>query len=493
MGKGADNIMKPPNVITIMVDQLKATALNLYGNTWCDTPNLRRLADEGVLFQHAFTPHPLCVPARISMWTSQYSHTHGSRRNETFMPDEAIHAFKLWKAAGYHTGLIGKNHCFHTQADYDRFDIWCEIEHNGIPAGSRTKGMDWITPVESVHEAHAVRRNMPKLSPRILCAVTDYPEAAYSTSLVCRQTIRFLENHKDDPFALWVSLPDPHDPYEVPRRYADMFPKEQIQLPPWWDHHMDDAPERNQILREILGLEQDAIQDVYQVLGIYYGMIRFLDDEIGHLLDALDQLGLKDNTIVVFCSDHGDFAGEHGMMGKGGLFYDCLTRVPLIMSWPGHIGAGLVDHSMVNLIDIVPTLLHLQGVDIPPSMQGKPLPTVTDALPRDAVFSEYGAGGPPFTLDDLAALPKPYGRHTIKATLQWREAEGRRKMVRTREWKYIHDPMGDKDELYDLVNDPWEIRNVIHDPDCGAVIAELQGRLLDWSIATEDAKPVPLV
>ena len=125
-------------------------------------------------------------------------------------------------------------------------------------------------------------------------------------------------------------------------------------------------------------------------------------------------------------------------------------------------------------------------------MQGQPLPTVTDAAPREATFAEYGAGGPPFTLSDLATLPQPPGLAAFKASLRWREAEGRRKMVRTREWKYVHDPMGDKDELYDLIDDPWELNNVIAEPANRATISELRDRLLSWSIRTEDSTPVPL-
>ncbi len=147
---------------------------------------------------------------------------------------------------------------------------------------------------------------------------------------------------------------------------------------------------------------------------------------------------------------------------------------------------------MVNLIDMVPTLLGLQGLKVPRSMHGEPLPTVTDAEPRDAAFSEYGAGGKPFRMPDLEKLPRPYGRRTIGQSLQWREAEGRRKMVRTREWKYIHDPLGDLDELYDLVNDPWELVNVVDDSVHEDVLAEMRLRLADWSILTEDAEPVPL-
>ena len=147
---------------------------------------------------------------------------------------------------------------------------------------------------------------------------------------------------------------------------------------------------------------------------------------------------------------------------------------------------------MVSLIDVVPTLLQLQGLSVPRSMHGQGLPTVTDVPPRDAAFSEYGAGGPPFRMADLAKLPRPRGRRTLIRSLQWREAEGRRKMVRTRAWKYVHDPMGDRDELYDLKQDPWELDNVVDDPANRDVVAEMRLRLLHWSIQTEDAKPVPL-
>jgi choline-sulfatase len=227
-------------------------------------------------------------------------------------------------------------------------------------------------------------------------------------------------------------------------------------------------------------------------MSVYYGMVRFIDDALGQILDALDNLGLRENTIVVFCSDHGDFMGEHAMQCEGGVFYDALTRVPLIVSWPGHMPAGRRESSMVNLVDVVPTLLQLQGIEVPRSMHGQGLPQAVGAPPREATFSEYGAGGPPFCLSDLAQMPGPHGRQTLIDSLRWREAEGRRKMVRTQQWKYVHDPMGDKDELYNLVNDPWEQDNVVEDPKHREVIADLRLKLADWMIATEDARPVPL-
>jgi choline-sulfatase len=280
----------------------------------------------------------------------------------------------------------------------------------------------------------------------------------------------------------------------APACYAALFPPEKIAVPPWREGEFDDprAPERNRVLYRMLGMEEDRLEDVLGLMGVYYGMVRFLDDALGQILDALEALELRERTIVVFCSDHGDFMGEHRMQCKGGVFYDCLTRVPLLLSWPGQVKGDRREESRVNLIDVVPTLLRLQGLPVPRSMHGQGLPGAVDAPPRDAAFSEYGAGGPPFRMSDLEKLPRPYGRRALMHSLRWREAEGRRKMVRTREWKYVHDPMGDEDELYDLVHDPWELVNVAREPEHRDILAALRLRLADWSILTEDAHPVPL-
>jgi choline-sulfatase len=482
-----------PNVIVIMSDQMKATASHLYGNTFCETPALGRLADEGVLYEYAVTPHPLCVPARVSLWTSQWPHSHGSRRNQTLMDPDAVHAFELWKDAGYHTGLIGKNHCFEAPEDLDHFDVLNVVGSGGIPQTAETKGLPWCRPIEAIREGFEVRQNMPQQSPRFGYAADDTPLENQLTGVLAGQAVRYLETFGDRPFALWVSFPDPHEPWVAPTEFARMFTRDVIDLPPWREEEFDTtSPERNRVLHEILGLEEDRMDNIYGLLASYYGMVRFVDYGVGQIMDALDRLGLRENTIVVFCADHGDFSGEHRMSCKGGVFYDCLTRVPLILSWPGHVEAGVRDASMTNLIDIVPTLLELQGIEIPRSMHGRGLPVATDAAPRQATFSEYGAGGPAFQMADLEELPKPYGRRALMRSLQWREAEGRRKMIRTRHWKYVHDPMGDRDELYDLARDPWELTNVAQDPAYHEVLAEMRTRLMDWSIMTEDATPVPL-
>jgi choline-sulfatase len=482
-----------PNILLIMTDQQKATASSLYGNPFCETPSMARLANEGVLFEQAYTPHPLCVPARVSLWTSQYPHTHGARRNQTFMPQDAVHAFRLWREAGYHNALIGKNHCFDLPRDLGLFQTWCELSHGGLARGVEARGMPWYRPEAGIRSAHEARRTLAPQNPRFGYAVSDAPLEDQSTGLIAGQTVRFLEQHRNEPFALWVSFPDPHEPWVAPAQYAATFPPERIVVPPCAKGEFDQrAPERNRVLYRMLGVRDDPEWQLRELMGVYHAMVRFVDDGVGQILDALESLDLRKETIVVFCSDHGDMMGEHGMQCKGGVFYDCLTRVPLIVSWPGTVAPGHRESSMVNLVDIVPTLLRLQGIEVPRSMQGAGLPGVIDAQPRSAAFSEYGAGGPPFRMADLLRLPEPYGRRTLIQSLQWREAEGRRKMVRTRDWKYVHDPMGDLDELYDLRRDPGELSNVAAETENREMVDALRLRMLDWSVRTEDASPVPL-
>ncbi len=551
---------KHPNIVLIVSDQMKWSALRMYSEIGIETPGLERLAAEDVRFENAVTPHPLCVPARVSLMTSRYAHSTGGRRNETLMPPGELHAFRIWMAMGYTTGLIGKNHCFIQQSDFATLDVRCEMSHTGLPGSDYlgevegTQGMDWVTPEEVIRESHQTRRNMPGGSGAGSCAISEHPLEGYSSAAITTQVEAFLERaatgdrfdgsvptgQQDGPFAILVSYPDPHTPLEVPKKYADMSPPESIELPPGRKGEFDGpgTPERNRVLYEMLHTEGAAEEEVRRAVSVYLAMTRFVDDGVARVLDKLDSLGLRDNTIIAFTADHGDFAGEHKMMGKGGVFYDCLVRVPMIVSWPGGgVPQNVVDSSQVNLVDVLPTLLQLGGLadftraqPVAPGddlssagplmlietdsevlspeqlrrLQGKPLPTATGASPRQASYSEYGAGGPPFTLAMLRELPQTHGSPAVMGSLWAREAEGRRKMVRTCNWKYVTDPAipagntpagssaRTDDELYDLQSDPWELQNVAHDPRNADVISQMRALLADWMAETEDPGPVPL-
>ena len=480
-----------------MADQFKATASHLYGNGFCQTPALAELAQRGTKFEVAITPQPLCVPARVAIWTSRWPHSSGARLNETPMPAGEEHAFRIWRRAGFTTALIGKDHCFAEDDDRALFDVRCAIGHDGLPADDEPRGMDWVISRQAIAAAHARRGDMPRQGPALSYAVSDVDPQATSTGLVAEQTCAWLDalvaGGDQRPFAAWVSFPDPHTPYEVPRQWAASVPAESVELPPTQDADDPTLPERTRALRRILDVSGEPEANLREAIAVYHAQVRFVDDAVGRILERLEHHGLSSDTIVVFCADHGDFAGEHGMTRKGGAFYDCLVRVPLLISWPGRVPQGAVDDSPVNLLDIVPTVLSLQGLPLPEGAQGQLLPTVTPAPARDVTFSEYGAGGAFCTLADLAELPvAPHGLDASRATLRWREAEGRRKMVRSRSWKYVTDPQGDLDELYDLQADPHELTNLALEPQLAAVVADLRRRLFEWSVATEDSRPVSL-
>ena len=549
-----------PNVIFIIADQMKWSALRMYSDIGVETPSLERLASEGVRFETGITPHALCVPARVSMMTSRFAHSTGARRNETLMPPGELHAFRIWKELGYTTGLIGKNHCFIQQSDLDTLDVRLELSHRGLSSNDylgedgSVKGMEWVVPESVIAESHSSRGNMIGGSGAGAFEVSDHDLAGYSSSAIPTQVESFLERavngdifdgtgetgEQTRPFAIQVSFPDPHAPNETPRKYSEMVPPELITLPPKRDGEFDlpNVPERNRVLYRMLSLDGKSEGEIRNIVGTYLAMTRFVDDGIGRILVKLDELGIRDNTIIVFTADHGDFAGEHNMFGKGGVYYDSLVRVPYIVSWPGGgVPQGEVDDSPVSTIDLLPTILQLSGVadftasppqasgqDFPPAgprlladidseivtseslrrLQGKLLPTVTNAPPRVAAFSEYGTGGPAFTMSMLNQLPEKTGSPAIMDSLWAREAEGRRKMVRTRDWKYVTDLSSassassdgstaySEDELYDLKNDPWELTNVAQEAGNVGVISNMRALLVDWMLETEDYNPVPL-
>jgi arylsulfatase A-like enzyme len=481
---------QPPNMLVIMADQQKATAIRMYSRIGIPTPNLERLAARGTRFDQCYTPHPLCVPARVSFWTGRYTHEHGARTNEIPMPPTERHFADLLREQGYRLALFGKNHCFPAPEEERLFDDRYVFSHQG-PEPEQC---------ESAREAEVVRWiRSPQRTPGKLVGparVNPYAAADCPTAILERCVTRFLDRQgaDDRPFCAWVSIPDPHGPLQCPEPYASMHPPASIELPPWRDGDLDGKMERARVFAEMFdyaGLSEDEIR--FRV-SIYYGMIRFLDDAVGRMLDALERRGLAEDTIVVFTSDHGDYSGEHRLTDKSSTFLDCMTRVPLIVSWPGHLPEGQVDRNPVSLLDVMPTCLGLAGIERPAGIDGRMLPGTGDDPPRDAVFSEYGAGGPRLTLADARRLmdyPWQEERPAIPL-LRWREAEGHPKMVRMGRYKYVFDPMDEVDELYDLEADPWELSNVAADPAHADVRRALRDRLLEWSIRTEGGRPAPL-
>jgi arylsulfatase A-like enzyme len=259
-------------------------------------------------------------------------------------------------------------------------------------------------------------------------------------------------------------------------------------------------PQRQRFFHSLSRWPDATEGDIRRALAMYYAQVAFADDCFGRVTSEIDRLGLAQRTIVAFTSDHGDYAGEHRMMTKSSAMYDCLTRVPLALSWPGTLPEGHTQDELVSTIDLVPTLLRLAGVAAPPALtvdavnaRGLPGTGTSTLQGRAAVFAEYAAGGPYVSeIASQAAETEPTPGMPRLPYLRARECEGRLKMVRTKGAKYVYDPGDPIDELYDLESDPWELTNLAAQPEHAATVAEMRKHLLDWSLETEDPRPVPL-
>ena len=495
-----------------MTDQQKATAIDLYGGP-VKTPNLTRLVADGILYDRCYTPHPLCVPARVSFWTGRWPHSHGARTNETPMPADETHFARVLHDHGYTLAHFGKNHCF-TQDDFDRYFDRVFL------AGHGDRIADGVTMVYSGPQRGQPQPDSGTLR-RPVAHIRSEPPEESATYRVTEEASRYLErrfattnttttgtavdpssasvptnpaNQNANPFCLWVSIPDPHTPLQVPEPYASLYPPDSIPLPPWRVGELDTKPERQRVFSHLLHYDDLREDDVRLAASIYYGMIAFVDERVGHLLDTLDRLNLRHNTIVVFTADHGDYLGEHRLLGKSNAFYDCLTRVPLLLSYPGALTGTQRRPEPVSLVDVMPTLLTLAGIPLPDAVQDHMLPGLSlESPPRDAVFSEYGAGGPPITMHTANRLCPPGQPRVNPPLLREREGEGHAKMVFDGRFKYTYDsnPTGGE-ELYDLHADPWELNNLASDPTHASTLTRLRQRLLDWLLETENSHPVPL-
>lgn len=333
--------------------------------------------------------------------------------------------------------------------------------------------------------------------------VSPYPVEKHGTWLIGNQADVFIRRHHQAnsqsggkrPFCAWVSIADPHTPYQVSEPYASMYPPETLELPPMEPPGYPGKPERVRRFAELLGAPEVSDEHLRFVLSIYYGMIALIDETVGRLLATLEELGLREDTIVVFTADHGDYMTEHRMVRKGASLYDSLVKIPLLFSYPRRMPAGQESDALVNLLDLFPTLAALMDLPLPPGRSGQALPIASGGPERDAIFAECGFEAAPTTAAGAdAALERIARERGRPHPMPWQlMANGKLKMVRTHEWKYVHQPDAPESEceLYDLRADPYELNNLAHRPEHRERVIRFQRRLLDWCIASEDTLPLP--
>ena len=483
--------MRPPNLLIIMCDQLRASALELYreaardaGLTLARTPHLEGLAASGVTYRWAFTPSPVCVPARVSFWTGRWPLHTCSVDNRVYLQPGETHLLQPLREHGYATGLIGKNHCFTDQDISTYFDTYYPVGHSG-PADDEGDP-------EVAGAKQFIRTLGGSGGKAYACGVSPYPVEKHGTWLVGDRADAFIRQNRDTPFCAWVSIADPHTPYQISEPYASLYPPETLQLPPSEPPACPGKPARFRLFAELMETERVSDDHLRRVLSIYYGMIALIDDVVGRLLATLDELGLRDDTIVVFTADHGDYMTEHRMVRKGASMADALTHIPLLVAYPARVARGATSQALVSTLDVFPTLAQLMDLPLPPGRSGQPLPVAVDGAPeREAVFSEHGTQRGPVDTDairrqlaELAAAGRPRGMPFQLA------ANGQKKMVRTHDWKYVHNA-GGEGELYDLRADPHELVNLADLPEHRERVCDFRQQLLEWLIESEDEVPVP--
>lgn len=425
---------KRPNILFLMADQHRWDAMGCAGDAKIRTPHLDRLAESGVRFTQACTPTPICAAARHSLIT-------GHRNSRTRFVDngklpgpapEWPTIMSLLQEQDYRTHAVG-NLFFHGR----RYGLESLDALEGATVRARIDD-DYLMYLKN----QGIRTRYARGVRSILYyqpQTSGIPEEHSPSAWITNRSVEFLRDHVryrgDRPFFLWTSWLAPHPPFAPPEPYDAMYDPDEMDLPIYPERPLATLPSTTWGHRARLDgahLDPDRIR---RIRALYYGMTTQVDDGIGRLMHELNELGLADNTVIIYCSDHGDMLGDHGLSQKC-VPYEASVRIPMMMRWPGRTEAGRVCHDLVGLTDIMPTLIDGLGLEYP-----------------DA--HEYPTGG--------SLLGQPGGglAHERDAyAIDFGHGPTRWVALRTREHKYIRWAMGDREELYDLRADPEERHNL---------------------------------
>ena len=443
------------NVLFVISDDLTATALSVYENEACRTPNIDLLASQGTRFTKAYCQYPVCGPSRASLMfgyypnaTTTYGYVSG---RENVGPDRPSWA-QLFKDNGYYTARVGK--IFHMGS----VDIMKGRDGEDDPASWDERFNSPAPEIHSRGEVELVQKNPYGLRPllqdtnmngrNLMYIVKTAEEEIHTDARTADKVSELLRKHKEESFFIGAGFFRPHVPFVSPKSYFEPYPHEQIVMPPQVVNDWDDIPEQGINYVTSVNGEMSSEQEK-RAVAAYYASVTFMDAQLGKILQTLKEEGLEDNTIIIFTSDHGYFLGEHRFWMKVGLMEESV-RVPLIIKVPGK--APAVCHSFAELIDLYPTISELAGLTPPKSLQGKSLVPLFDN-PHDQVR------------DFAFSVSRRNGRMGF--------------LIRSKDWAYIQ--YGEKGEggmeLYNMNYDPGQYNNLALHPKHKDVVALMQTRL----------------
>ncbi len=465
--------MKRPNVLILYTDQQRWDTIAYGGNPYIHTPNLDRLAQEGALMGNAFCNNPVCMPSRQSMLSGRYPSTLGCTTNGIEMPEEVWTLPKILKSYGYHTANIGKLH-FKNHSNRDHRDPHPRYGFDHLVLSDEPGCYDdayikWVE-AHAPDQVDACRVSTPpawqckplEKEPRRTHEpyVFACPEDLTHTAFVAEETLAYLKQRPPErPFFAIAGFYAPHAPLNPPPRFVEMYDPRDMPLP-----YQDEPPDN--VPWQPMQLSNDRWR---KTKAYYYALISHVDDQIGRILRYLDASGLRDETLIIFTSDHGEHLGDHGIVGKGPPGLDSCAHVPLLISYPEGIEPEQQFDALIEAVDIAPTILDFCGVQSPPFFQGRSFQALLKGKgyePRSSAYIEF---------------KDPFCK-------SW-------KTIRTHAYKYcvFSDVMGasDPDELlYDLREDPYEQRNVVNDPAYREALDMMRTELVRRWFTVEDQYPL---
>ena len=461
------------NIILFLPDQWRAEAVGCLGNDAVRTPHTDALAAEGVAFTRCFSQNGVCTPARCTILTGQFCHTAGHRTMHHFVRRHEPNLMRYLKEAGYHVWWGGKNDAI----PIEETELSCDERVHG--KGSR--GPTVPAPGFGDRHFYTFYRG----------CVSEEPMHTSDDDVV-DHAVEFLTRDHEKPFFMWVNQGWPHPPYQAERAWIEMYPPEA--LPPLRPKVLDGKPGILDAIRKKTGLDRLTPDEFRAILATYYAMVSRVDRNFGRVIDAVKENGFWENTAILMTSDHGDFAGDYEMVEKTqNTFEDILTNVPLVVRVPAQKVKGKVSDALVQSMDLFATIMELTGTEVRHTHFSKSLVPILNGEAeeiRDAVYCEGGA-----RVEEIHTHENPYSHvpehiYHPRITIQNQQPElhGKAVMLRTHDWKYVR-RLYDTDELYDLKEDPDELKNLVNDPAHADVVREMRDRMLTWFLDTGDAVP----
>jgi arylsulfatase A-like enzyme len=437
-----------PNVLWVMTDEQQFQTLSCAGHPVVETPNLDRLADRGVRFDRAYCPAPACGPSRGALFTGRYPWNNGMTGNNAQIDDGVELLPELLADAGYHTGLVGKLH-FKPKAAPHGFehrrlhDAMYDLYDPEEPWTSDY--VEWLAEkrfdgdaTEVIERANADEALMHEDSKQFFLGANWRAEGEHSNDWTADESVAYLREHREEPFFLFASFFAPHHQHLAPGEWGDLYDPEDVPLPDGFDLSVADRP-----VGKIAGGGKEERfadlneRDYREILAAYYGLIAHVDHCVGRVLDELEAQGLREDTLVVFTSDHGDHAGQFGWFTKGNMYANSV-RVPLVVDAPDGASGAATDH-VVNNLGLFDTVLEWCGVDAPETSSRSLAPLLNDPHRDDWTDRTY------------AEIGDPYGPETMLV-------DGDLKLMRTRDEnrRLVH-------ELYDTTERPLDATDLFAD------------------------------